>query len=436
MPSHNNRKLGRGPSPNRAPAPFTSPPPSPPPTPPHTHAPSHPPLPLPATPLSPHTSAHTHQPHHAPPPAELLPIRRSTRARAATRPRPQPAADAIILYTVGRDIPQRDRHELQTLLDTFHANRYLQDQCRLILDNSLEFLVPEHVDGLGAGYKACKDIPAGTRLTVYSGKVSRFGADPGNHFLSLDDVGLGYPLTIDGTPSAGSEPASVPVGQMQLLNHACPPLANCQSDELVCDDTGLPLCFVFTIRPIAAGSAVCFSYQRRVTSTSFWRHESMLARPPRGYETVRCGCARPQRCPNHYARHERRTSAPLPAPMPTPPHPLPSSPPSPPHHPRPTSPTSSAMSHPTTHPTTPVAPPAARTPPRLTPQPDPPHPAPEPNPPPSHPSPSPPQSTTQHTAHSRRAPPPPPRHSHRPPHCHHHPTHTQHTQTHHSSPST
>ena len=160
----------------------------------------------------------------------------------------------------------------------------------------------------------------------------------GNHFLSLDDVGLGDPLAIDGTPPAGLEPASVPVGQMQLLNHACPPLANCQSDELVCDDTGLPLCFVSAIRPIAAGSAVCFSYQTRVTSTSFWRHESTLAKPPRGYETVRCGCARPRRCPNHYARHERRPGAPLPAPLtlhpphlhlhaptPAPPHPPPSS---------------------------------------------------------------------------------------------------------------
>ena len=99
----------------------------------------------------PHAAAHTHHPHHVPLPATPPPLRRSTRAQAATRsrPRPQPAAGAVILHTVGRDIPQRDRHELQTLLDTFHAIRHLQDQCRLILENSLEFLVSEHVDGQG-----------------------------------------------------------------------------------------------------------------------------------------------------------------------------------------------------------------------------------------------------------------------------------------------
>ena len=301
-----NRKRGRGPSPKRAP-PHTPPSPltatlSPNPT---SSTPAPPPPPPPA-------AAH---PDPAPPPAAPPPLRRSSRTRAPTRPRPQPAADAIILYTIG-NIPQRDRHELQAALDAFHANRYLQDQCRLILEDAQRYLIPEHVDGQGAGYKARQDIPAGTRLAVYSGQISRFGTDPGNHFLSLADLGFGYPLVADGTPPADAASAPVPVGQMQMLNHACPPFANCASDELVCDDTGLPLSFVYAIHPIAAGTSVRFSYQSRVTSSSFWRDESTLGTPLRGYETLRCGCAKPRRCPNKYARHERRARAPLPAPAP------------------------------------------------------------------------------------------------------------------------
>ena len=82
------------------------------------------------------------------------------------------------MLTIG-DIPRRDHHELQCTLDAFHANEALQTECRAILRNEAEFLAPTHVDGQGMGYKACKDIPAGKRLTLYAGRLSRIRADPG-----------------------------------------------------------------------------------------------------------------------------------------------------------------------------------------------------------------------------------------------------------------
>ena len=65
----------------------------------------------------------------------------------------------MILLTVG-DIPRRDRHELQCILDTQHANQTLQAECREIVRNEAEYLVPENTKEQGSGLIAKIDIPA------------------------------------------------------------------------------------------------------------------------------------------------------------------------------------------------------------------------------------------------------------------------------------
>ena len=128
---------------------------------------------------------------------------------------------------------------------------------------------------------------------------------------------------------ASAVPAQASVGQMQLINHACPPHANARSANLVCDVTGLSVFYIVSACPILQGKAVCFSYQTEVTQTSFWRLESTLGPPPRGYELRKCLCAAPKPCPNAWARHEKkpvqRTTRPaLALPPPAPPPPAPS----------------------------------------------------------------------------------------------------------------
>ena len=335
------RKRGRGPSPEnwapaRSPPPQTSPPP------------------LPSLSL----------------PSVSLPLRRSRR-QPAVRARPQPAADALILLTVG-DIPRRDRHELQCILDQFHANQALQDECREILRNEAEFLVPEHTKEQGCGFVAKTDIPAGKRLTLYAGRLSKFNGSPGTHYMCMGDIGLGYPLVIDGTPRAQAAPAQASVGQMQMLNHACPPHANTRSASLVCDVTGISVFYVESTRPIPKGTAVRFSYQTTVTQTSFWRLEGTLGPLPRGCELRKCLCAAPQPCPNRYARHEKKAQhvpvPPLPALPAPPPHTPPPTPQHlyPPHQPPPSSPPASPPARPAAiHSSPPPHSPAPSPPPRL-----------------------------------------------------------------------
>ena len=126
--------------------------------------------------------------------------------------------------------------------------------------------------------------------------------------MCMGDFGLGYPLIIDGTPRASALQAKASVGQMQMLNHACPLHANlnARSANLVCDVTGLCSFYVVSACPILKGKAVLFSYQMELTQTSFWGLENTPGQPPSGYELRKSLCAEPKPCPNGCVWHEKK----------------------------------------------------------------------------------------------------------------------------------
>ena len=125
----------------------------------------------------------------------------------------------------------------------------------------------------------------------------------------------------------------------------------------VCDLAGLSVFYMVSACPILQGKAVCFSYQTKVTQTSFWRLESTLGPPPHGYELGKCLCDVPKPCPNAGACQEKkpiqRTTRPaLALPTPAPRTPAPSTWP-----PAPMSPP--AQSHSLNPATSPAPPPSA-----------------------------------------------------------------------------
>ena len=128
--------------------------------------------------------------------------------------------------------------------------------------------------------------------------------------MCMGDFGLGYPLIIDGTPRASALQAKASVGQMQMLNHACPLHANARSANLVSDVTGLCSFYVVSACPILKGKAVLFSYQMELTQTSFWPKfwglENTPGQPPSGYELRKCLCAESKPCPNGCVWHEKK----------------------------------------------------------------------------------------------------------------------------------
>ena len=124
--------------------------------------------------------------------------RESLRPRPPSRARPDPSAGAVILYTVGKSIMRKDRHELQCLLDQFHSDEalvtykgetlHLQDLCREVNTNASRYLqLDDSVKDLGQRYIAVEEIPRGKLLAVYFGSLERLRPgvmDSLNHSLA------------------------------------------------------------------------------------------------------------------------------------------------------------------------------------------------------------------------------------------------------------
>ena len=146
--------------------------------------------------------------------------RRGTR-RSRTTPQVRPAlrADAILLYTIGSSILKSDRHDLEVLLETFHANVQLQEQCRTVYANARRYLALE-VEGVDQRYKSATFIPAGELLAVYSGSLERVRSgeeEALNHSMDQGQIDFKYKLFVDGTPRLGDTRP----GRLQLVNHSC-----------------------------------------------------------------------------------------------------------------------------------------------------------------------------------------------------------------------
>jgi len=233
-----------------------------------------------------------------------MPLRRSGRTRPEKRGRSSLPVGAQIVYRVGRTIRRKDQEDLEETLIQFHANTAIQDECRDVLANAGRYLSAQYLPGKGNHYVAACDIPAGVRLAFYSGFIERADASHSrDHEMHMGEVGLGYQVTIDGTPGREPEDDARP-GRLQIVNHSCRPHNNCDSVTVVCRDTFLVLYVLVSNVAITKGIEVTFPYQEvnlengapRIARGAFWQHAASLKKIPKGMEVIHCICQRP--CPN------------------------------------------------------------------------------------------------------------------------------------------
>jgi hypothetical protein len=67
--------------------------------------------------------------------------------------------------------------------------------------------------------------------------------------MHIGEAGLGYAVTIDGTPCLGPEDDTRP-GRLQIINHRCTPHNNCSVESVMCADSLWPLFVLVSTRDI------------------------------------------------------------------------------------------------------------------------------------------------------------------------------------------
>jgi len=257
------------------------------------------------------------------------PPRRSSRNRPVKRGRTSLPAGAQVVYRVGRSIPRLKRDDLEDTLLDFHANPVIQYECRTALENAERYLLAQHRPRKGHHYVAARNIPAGMRLAFYSGLVERADVRHArDHEMHMGEIGLGFEVTIDGTPGLVPEDDLRP-GRLQIINHCCRPGNNCDVVAVVCEVTFVTLYVLVSNTDIDAGIELTFPYQERrlvngvpsIARGAFWQNAATITVIPRGMRVVRCQCQ--SKCPNGWGRLERD----VPHPPPPPPIPIPTPPP-------------------------------------------------------------------------------------------------------------
>ncbi len=95
----------------------------------------------------------------------------------------------------------------------------LLSECHFVIENANLYLQARHQPRLGRHYVAARDIPAGVLLAFYSGLIERADVHHSrDHEMHIGEAGLGYAVTIDGTPCLVPEDDTRP-GRVQIINH-------------------------------------------------------------------------------------------------------------------------------------------------------------------------------------------------------------------------
>ena len=151
---------------------------------------------------------------------------RSCRKRAG-REGARRAKGNIQVNTRGNSFRQRERSEIDDMIDRFHSDRKVQELCCVIRQTAAELLAEHCSVTHSRGYRARQSIPNKTALAFYAGTLEKVAPASSYLLVSLGLTELGLNLVFDGTPPPD---ASLPLGSLQLANHSFSP--NCESEHI------------------------------------------------------------------------------------------------------------------------------------------------------------------------------------------------------------
>ena len=221
------------------------------------------------------------------------------------RQRPQRPSEPSIgdsvepsIYILGQ-VPGCDREEWLRMLACFHRDGRVRSLVAEATGNAENYLLKVQKKGLGWGYAATKDIPAGQLLGYYSGVLVRARQKHTSQYvmeLGRNVGGFPYRIDIDGDPALNAPGALERPGQLQLVNHSCSP--NC-AVTLEDTESGVGMMLLRSRFVIPMGSDITIAY-----GGSHWEKAQPPLRVRRGYRRTFCLCSVPHLCPNRLWRDD------------------------------------------------------------------------------------------------------------------------------------
>jgi hypothetical protein len=175
---------------------------------------------------------------------------------------------------------------LEEFVSEANSSRLMRQRCEEIHRNFMYYCT-EKVEGqMGIGIVALRDIPKGTPIAYYNGKLSLISTKNARQQQVKDHaitMGHGFmsdhmQLYLDATHTP------LRPGRAQMINHKCPNCSNCimENEQFSDDNSGIGLEVVFTTKLIPMHTFLWYSYG-----------ESFFPRPDNSFFMDSC-CYNPQ----------------------------------------------------------------------------------------------------------------------------------------------
>jgi hypothetical protein len=198
----------------------------------------------------------------------------------------------VHIYKMDVNLSSDIKHELSNAFDQFFLSDEVYDDLNGYMQNAVRYL--EVFEGqFGDGLRTKVELPAGTKLCVFTGTVKTFVDKFSTHSVAWghDVLGITDKLVLDGRDVSynGWIPRQV-LGQ--LVNHSCEPTGTLHVEDA---HTGVPIAFIKSSQKLSIGTELTIDYNGGYgrTTDGYWNESAIKSAPvrvPKGQKVLFCGC--------------------------------------------------------------------------------------------------------------------------------------------------
>jgi hypothetical protein len=198
----------------------------------------------------------------------------------------------VHIYKMDVNLSSDVKHELSNAFDQFFLSDEVYNDLNGYMQNAVRYL--EVFEGpFGDGLRTKVELPAGTKLCVFTGTVKTFADKFSTHSVAWghDVLGITDNLVLDGRDVSynGWIPRQV-LGQ--LVNHSCEPTGTLHVEDA---HNGVPIAFIKSSQKLSIGTELTIDYNGGYgrTTDGYWNESGIKSAPvrvPKGQKVLFCGC--------------------------------------------------------------------------------------------------------------------------------------------------